>query len=259
MAFDPAQYEKFAAPRLRPGLELLGRIPSGPMRRRVVDLGCGTGELTQRLAYQFPAAHTTGIDNAPAMLDQARARYPHLSFALGTIEGWDPPEPVDLVYANAALHWASDHAALLPRLLARLAPGGVLAMQVPDNGRAASHRLLRELATEPPWNTRVALPPSPVLALERYYDVLAPLASAIDLWETTYLHLLEGEDAVFEWVSGTTLTPVKAALDPGDYARFAAGYKARLRAAYPRRDDGVTPFAFRRLFAVAIASGGGDR
>jgi trans-aconitate 2-methyltransferase len=163
-----------------------------------------------------------------------------------------PAAGYDLLYSNAALHWLPDHAALLPRLLAALPPGGVLAAQMPRNFDAPSHALLRAVADEGPWAPRLAgALRAPVAAPDWYYDLLAPQTASLDIWESEYLHVLDGDDPVLDWTRATALRPVIAALDPAEQAAFEADYARRLRAAYPRRPDGRTLFPFRRLFLVA--------
>ena len=166
---------------------------------------------------------------------------------------WTPDAPFDLLFSNAALHWLPDHASLLPRLLGHLRPGGVLAVQMPRNFAAPSHTLLREVARVGPWADSLArhLADEPVAAPEWYHDLLAPLAAAVDIWQTEYLHVLDGDDPVLNWVRGTALRPVIDALTPEDRMRFEAEYARRLRWAYPTRPDGRTLFPFRRLFIVA--------
>lgn len=253
MRWNPNQYGKFAGPRLQPGLDLLSRLPELPARS-VVDLGCGKGELTALLKERYPEADVVGMDSSAQMLDAARARFPELVWERCAIEDFAPKEPLDVLFSNAALHWVADHDALVPRLFALLRRGGVFAVQMPRNFGAPSHRLMREVASQPPFAGRVSLAEEPVLPLDRYYDLLAPRAASVDLWETEYLHVLEGEDPVLEWVRGTALLPVQQALEADAFAAFVDAYRQRLRQAYPRREDGRTLFPFRRLFMVATAA-----
>ena len=222
---------------------------------RVADLGCGPGNSTRLLCARWPEAEVVGIDDSAAMLAKAAASGLRARWLEADIAAWTPDAPCDLVFSNASLHWLPDHARLLPRLLAQLRPGGVLAVQMPRNFAAPSHALLREVARAGPWAASLAplLADEPVAAPERYHDLLAPLAAALDIWQTEYLHVLDGEDPVLEWVRGTALRPVIAALAPEEQTRFEAEYARRLRAAYPRRPDGRTLFPFRRLFIVATA------
>jgi len=250
MAWDPAQYGRFAGPRLQPGLDLIARLPdavSGP----VVDLGCGNGDLTALLAARFGRAE--GIDSDPAMLAAARQRHPTLAFARMAIEDWMATAPGEhgLLFSNAALHWVEGHERLFPALLDRLAPGGMLAVQMPRSMVLPSHHLLAEIAAEPEWDGRAGVRTDWVWAPERYHDLLAPLTARLEIWETEYLHVLTGPDAVFEWVKGSALTAVRASLDAAAFARFAERYREGLRRLYPSRPDGTTLFPFRRLFLLA--------
>ena len=248
MRWNPSQYVKFAGPRLQPGLDLIARLPELEPRR-VVDLGCGTGELTALLAHRFPKAEVVGIDSSAEMLEKARARFPEIRFEQGDIADWSGP--VDVLFSNAALQWLDRHEQLLPRLLAQVAPGGVFAAQMPRNFDAPSHQRMRQLAAEAPWAGRIALREEPVFRPERYDELLRPGCAVLEIWETEYLHVLEGDDPVLEWTSGTALLPVKAALEGAEREAFIAGYRDALRQAYPRREDGRTLFPFRRIFLLA--------
>lgn len=250
MSWSPSHYCKFAGPRLRPGLDLIAQIPE-TAPRRIVDLGCGTGDLTALLAGRWPEAAVTGLDSSPEMLARAAAAHPAPTWVEGDIALWAPAEAHDLIFSNAALHWLDDHAALFPRLLGFLAPGGVLAVQMPRNFESPSHALLRAVAAEPRRAGRLALRAEPVREPAVYYNLLAGRAESLEIWETEYLHVLEGETPVLDWVRGTALLPVLEALTGAELEAFLAEYQARLAAAYPRRPDGRTLFPFRRLFIVA--------
>jgi trans-aconitate 2-methyltransferase len=253
-SWDAAQYLHFAGERMRPALDLLHRIPGGFAPRRIVDLGCGTGEITLALKQRWPDAEVTGLDSSGTMLDTARGLGGEVAWLKADIADWSPAQPFDLIFSNAALQWLNGHEALFPRLLGTVAPGGVLAVQMPRNFAAPSHRLMRETAAEAPWSGRLKplLRAEPVLPPERYYGLLSALAAEIDLWESEYLHVLEGEAPVLEWVKGTGLRPLLDALtDPAERAEFIARYRGRLAEAYPRRPDGKTLFPFRRLFLIA--------
>ena len=252
MSWNPDLYLAFSDHRVRPALDLMARIPlEAP--RRIVDLGCGPGHVTKLLAERWSKAETVGIDNAPAMLERARRDFPALAFRLEDIAAWRAEPPVDLIFTNAALQWLDDHEHLFPRLLAQLAPGGVLAVQMPRNFDAPSHLALRETAEAGPWRARLAplLRPEPVWPPAAYWRLLAPLAHDIDIWESEYLQPLCGEDPVAEWTKATALRPFLAALVEPERGAFEAEYRARLRQAYPREADGRTLFPFRRLFLVA--------
>lgn len=251
--WEPDQYLKFAGPRLRPALDLLAAIPAMDAAR-IFDLGCGTGNMAADLRGRWPEAAITGVDSSEEMLAAARAAHPDMAWTQADLAAWVPEAPADLLYSNAALQWLGDHGVLLPRLVRCLAPGGVLAVQMPGNFNSPSHTLIKDVAAEGPWAARlegVGLR-APVAAPEAYYAYLAPLARTVDIWEATYLHVLEGADPVVEWSRGTALRPVLAALgDEAERAVFLAEYAARVRAAYPPRTDGRTLFPFRRLFIVA--------
>jgi trans-aconitate 2-methyltransferase len=250
-SWDPSQYLKFADHRLRPALDLLARVPDAECAT-IWDLGCGAGNVTQLIRERWPAAHITGLDNSPDMLKQARA-ISGIDWVEGDVGTWTAPQPADLVFSNAVLHWIDGHAQLFPRLLQQVTRGGVLAVQMPRNFQAPSHVLLYETAARGPWAPAVVpyLRPSPVAAPEAYYDWLMPHATQLDIWETEYLHVLQGESAVLEWTKGTAVRPLLERVDAARRADFLATYAEALRTAYPRRADGMTLFAFRRLFIVA--------
>lgn len=254
MAWNPDQYLKFAEPRLRPALDLLAALPTS--RPAVVfDLGCGTGHVTRLLAERWPQAEVTGVDDSAAMLARAAAASESIRWVEQGLADWRADRPADLIFSNAALHWLPDHGRLLPRLLSQLAPGGVLALQMPRNFDAPSHTLIADSVRAGPWRARLEplLRPAPVAAPEVYFDCLAPLAARLDIWQTEYLHVLDGADAVKEWTKGTWLKPLLDALDGAERLAFELHYAARLREAYPMRADGRTLFPFRRLFIVATA------
>ncbi|WP_033423879.1 trans-aconitate 2-methyltransferase [Actinomadura flavalba] len=250
--WDPARYGTYSAERARPFAELLARVPASDVRR-ATDLGCGTGALTATLAERWPLATIDGLDSSPEMIAEARPAG-RVRFRVADLTSWEPDAPQDLIVSNAALHWIPGHTALLPRWAAALAPGGVLAFQVPGNFAAPSHTLLRELCAEPRWRDRLdgLLPAAPVLDAAGYLRLLTGHGLTVDAWETTYAHLLPGPDPVLEWTTGSTLRPVLAALDAADRDAFRASYAAALRAAYPPGPHG-TVFPFRRVFVVARA------
>ncbi|MCW5649613.1 MAG: trans-aconitate 2-methyltransferase [Ramlibacter sp.] len=251
--WDPALYRRYEDERTRPAAELLARVPLVEAAR-VVDLGCGPGNSTELLVHRFPGAEVIGIDNAQAMLDSARQRLPGVRFESGDIAEWEPEVAPDLIYANAALQWVPDHEALVPRLLAALAPGGVLAIQMPDNRDEPSHRLMRELASLAPWKdpigdyTRLR---TDLLPIGAYYDLLAPRAAQVDVWHTVYQHPMDSAAAIVEWVRSTGLRPFIDPLSADLRARYLEAYEQRVAAAYPARSDGRRLLAFPRMFIVA--------
>ncbi|WP_240619538.1 trans-aconitate 2-methyltransferase [Blastococcus sp. TF02-8] len=250
-AWQPGNYLRFAGERARPFVELMARVDA-EAPRTVVDLGCGEGSLTASLAARWPEARVTGIDSSPEML-AAASTVPGVRFELGDVARWMPDEPVDVVVSNAVLHWVPGHAELMARWAGALPPGGWLAVQVPGNFRAPTHALLAALCRSPEWADRLAeVAPAPDTVLEPtgYAEVLAGAGLVPDVWETTYLHVLTGEDPVLAWVRSTVLRPVLARLADEDAARFTSRYAAVLREAYPPRPDGTTLLPFRRVFAV---------
>jgi trans-aconitate 2-methyltransferase len=253
-AWDPVRYLRFAGERARPFAELVARI-GAESPSTVVDLGCGEGSLTASLGRRWPHAQVTGIDSSPEMLAAAAAVAApgRVEFALGDVREWSPPGPLDVVVSNAVLHWVPGHDRLLTRWAGWLRPGGWLAVQVPGNFRAPTHALLADLCRSPRWADRLggAAPPADaVLEPAGYLDVLTAAGLTTDAWETTYLHVLTGEDPVLAWVRSTVLRPVLALLPEDDASRFSAEYAAALRLAYPARSDGSTVLPFRRVFAV---------
>ncbi|WP_257313046.1 methyltransferase domain-containing protein [Geothrix fuzhouensis] len=252
MPWDPAQYLGFDSERLRPALDLLARVPlEAP--RVVVDLGCGPGHVTRILQARWPSARVLGVDRSPDMLARAAADGPGLAWPQADLATWAPEGPVDLLYANASLHWLEEHAALFPRLMGFLAPGGCLAVQMPRNQDRPSHQAAFAVAGEGPWRDRLEprLRRQPVAEPEAYLEWLTPWAASLDIWETDYLHRLEGPDPVVAWTRGSLLVPLLEVLEAGEREAFLAAYRDRLSAAYPVDASGRTPFRFRRLFIVA--------
>lgn len=255
--WDPAQYERFARERARPFHDLLARVElTAP--DQVVDLGCGPGALTRTLADRWPHARVLGMDSSPAMIEAAEplAVAGRLQFVLADIATWRPGGPVDVVVANALLHWVPGHLALLGEIAGWLAPGGVLAFQVPDNFADPSHTVISDLRNSVRWRDRLGGDaPAAVAAPAAYLDRLTSLGLDADVWQTTYLHLLPAGGAaspVLEWIKGTALRPVldRLAADPAAAADFLAECGEALASAYPAGPHG-TVFPFRRTFAVA--------
>ena len=275
--WDPGQYHKFSDHRRRPALELLARAsPADP--GLAVDLGCGTGEITRLIAERWPGAAVQGIDHSPDMLARARAgdaageedaeggqsgkgEAAGVEWIEADIAAWSPASPPGLLYANASLQWVDGHEELFPRIFRSLAPGGVLAVQMPLSREARSHLLMHEVLAGggpggAPLGTealRREVARRWVLDPAEYFDLLAAAGAArLDVWTTEYLQALGGEDPVFEWVSGTGLRPILNGLAGEERDRFLERYRAALRDAYPRRPDGATLYPFRRLFLVAV-------
>ena len=253
--WNPALYSRFEDERTRPARDLLARVAlDAAAVRNVVDLGCGPGNSTELLVQRFPQARVTGTDNSEAMLVSARERLPQARFELSDIATWAPHEAPNLIYANAALQWVPAHETLLPRLLNALAPGGVLAIQMPDNRDEPTHRLMRDVAAESPWAEAIgdfSRFRTELLGLDGYYNLLAPLAAQFDVWRTAYQHPMDTPRAIVDWVRGTGLKPFVDRLPPGLQASYLAEYERRVDIAYPVRTDGRRLLAFPRLFIVA--------
>jgi trans-aconitate 2-methyltransferase len=254
VAWDPAQYLKFADQRLRPAIDLLNRIDVDDPAA-IVDLGAGAGNVTRMLKERWPGARVTGVDDSQEMLDKAAAVAPEITWERADLASWRPPRPADIIYSNAALHWLDGHERLFPALFSAVAPGGVLAVQLPRNFSAVSHTSISEAARNGPWRAKLEplLRPAPVGEPAFYYGLLAPHAATLDMWETEYLQVMEGDNPVKEWTKGTWLRPLLAALEEPERSRFEAHYAELVARAYPRRPDGRTLFPFRRLFIVARA------
>ncbi|MGZ3147753.1 trans-aconitate 2-methyltransferase [Lentzea chajnantorensis] len=243
--WDPAQYLAFADHRARPFYELLARVRA-ESPRRVVDVGCGPGNLTVSLRERWPGAVVEAFDSSPEMVEAARRA--GVDARVDDVTTWEPPPDTDVVVSNAVLQWIASHPVIAQRWAAVLPEGAWLAFQVPGNYADASHRLIREVAGE--RLAHVFRAEQPVLQPVEYAELLAG-CSSVDAWETTYVQRLSGADPVLEWVSGTALRPVRAALSSSDYDAYVAELAPRLREAYPRRADGTTWFPFRRIFVVA--------
>lgn len=265
--WNAAQYLKFEDERSRPARDLLAQVPALPhtgAAARIIDLGCGPGNSTELLIARYPQAHVVGLDSSPNMLAEARKRLPGVPFVQADLADWlpdaasdaDTAGPYDLVFANAVFQWLPEHPALLARIFAALAPGAVLAVQMPDNIAEPSHRLMREVAQEGPWGAKLAeAARAPLPPVRHYYDLLAPLAARLDLFHIDYNHALSGPEAVVDWVSGTGLRPFLDPLDNAERAQFLARYTERIAQAYPLAQDGKLLLRFPRLFIVAQRRG----
>lgn len=254
--WNPALYRRFEDERTRPAAELLARVPLADLSSaaHVVDLGCGPGNSTELLVQRFPQAQVTGIDTSEAMLASARERLPGMAFEQGDIATWVPAVAPDLIYANAALQWVAGHETLVPRLFSLLAPGGVLAIQMPDNRQEHSHRLMREIAGQSPWREPIGDADSvrtELATIGGYYDMLAREAAVVDVWHTVYQHVMPTAGAIVDWLRSTGLRPFLDPLNEELRASFLAEYERRIAEAYPERSDGNRLLSFPRMFIVA--------
>jgi trans-aconitate 2-methyltransferase len=252
MAWDPKTYLVFGEERTRPAHELLARVPT-EHPKRVVDLGCGPGNSTALLAARWPDADLEGVDNSPEMLSDARKHAFRARWTEADVSTWNPAAPYDVIFSNATLQWLPDHKRLLPQIISHAAKDGVFAFQVPRNFTDPCHTLIHDVARDPRWANKLAGVRDwwNVLEPEAYFDILEPHARSIDIWETRYVQVLQGEDAVFRWMSGTGLRPFANALEGQEREDFLEEYRVRVGAAYPRRKSGVTLYPFQRLFCIA--------
>jgi len=249
--WNPDVYLTFADHRGRPFYELVARV-AAEAPRRVVDLGCGPGNLTATLGQRWPAAVIEAWDNSPEMVESARER--GVDAKVGDVREWQPEPDTDVVVTNAALQWVPEHPKLLVRWAGQLTAGSWIAMQVPGNFDAPSHQAVRELARRESWSEPLRDFPfreGQVESPSGYADLLTDAGCTVDAWETTYIHELKGENPVLEWIAGTALRPVKSRLTEPQWQQFRLELIPLLDAAYPRRPDGRTYFPFRRIFLVA--------
>lgn len=268
MSWSAKQYVAFEDERTRAVRDLLAALPAIEART-VVDIGCGPGNSTELLAARFPGAVVTGFDSSPDMIAAARERLPGLTFDIDDIERWvyenagnadvgaaDDAGLFDVILANAVLHWVPDHTQLFPALVAKLARGGGLAVQMPDNLDDPAHVLMREIAADGPWADKLVAACAARTAMpgaDWYYELLRSASCKVDVWRTTYHHPLSGgAAAVVEWFKGSGLRPFIAALAGDERAEFLRRYEAAVAQAYPALSDGSVLLPFPRLFIVAV-------
>jgi trans-aconitate 2-methyltransferase len=257
MSWSAKQYVSFEDERTRPVRDLLAAVPATEANL-AIDIGCGPGNSTELLAKRFPHATIRGLDSSPDMIAAARKRLPKVQFELTDIGAWSESGPFDVILANAVLHWVPDHAALFPSLLAKLAAGGSLAVQMPDNLQEPAHRLMREIAADGPWAEKLGGAAKAQTARQDanwYYRTLRPACAKVDVWRTTYHHpLAGGAQAVVEWFKGSGLRPFLGPLDDDERKAYLDRYTAAVAKAYPALPDGTVLLPFPRLFIVATAN-----
>eukprot|EP01089_Gocevia_fonbrunei_P018264 TRINITY_DN6132_c0_g1_i1.p1 TRINITY_DN6132_c0_g1~~TRINITY_DN6132_c0_g1_i1.p1 ORF type:complete len:263 (-),score=37.63 TRINITY_DN6132_c0_g1_i1:136-924(-) len=258
LKWSPAKYMKFGTQRLRPALDLLRAI-NVVNPKLIIDLGCGPGNITPFLAENWPEAKIVGVDLAEDMIIEANKNNPipdRIRYVQSSIESFSPSEPVDVIYANASLHWITDHDIVLPKLLSYLSPQGVLAVQIPDTRVQPSHVLMKTAAKNIGLEDKIKEIRIPRCEKDQdwYYNILQPHCSAIEVWTSTYLQVVEGDHPVPKYTSSTGMMPILKALggaDSVDGQRFKAEYQKLTDEAYPRREDGKTLFPFTRFFFTA--------
>ncbi|MGO4667416.1 trans-aconitate 2-methyltransferase [Bosea sp. 2RAB26] len=254
MTWSARQYTKFEDERTRPVRDLLAQVPTDAVAS-AVDIGCGPGNSTELLLARFPDAAISGMDSSSDMIAAARKRLPAIQFEVADIASWQPAAPYDVILSNAVLQWLPDHEVLMPSLMAKLAPGGTLAVQMPDNLDEPAHVLMREVAADGTWAGKLA----PALqtraarhGADWYYRALRGGTTRLDIWRTTYHHpLAGGASAVVEWFKGAALRPLLDLLDEAEREAFLARYQGLIAQAYPAMPDGTVLLPFPRLFIVA--------
>jgi trans-aconitate 2-methyltransferase len=255
MSWSAKQYVAFEDERTRPVRDLLAALPE-TQARSAVDLGCGPGNSTELLAQRYPRAAISAIDSSADMIEAARRRLPQVRFETVGIEAWSASGPFDVILANAVLQWLPDHAALLPALARRLASGGALAIQMPNNLDGPAHRLMREIAADGPWAGKLsaaAAARTPLASPEWYYALLRSSCGSADVWQTTYYHALSGgAGAIVEWFKGSGLRPFLEPLDEAEREAYIGRYQAALARVYPPLADGSVLLPFPRLFMIGI-------
>jgi trans-aconitate 2-methyltransferase len=252
LAWDPDLLLRFEAERVQVVHDLLSRVPGEPLR--IADLGCGPGTSTRMLADRFPNARITGVDTSMPMLAVAAKRAPGAAFVCADINAWRPEEPLDLVFADSVLQWIGDHERLFAQLMGWLAPGGWLAVQMPDNRQEPSHALMRLIAADGPWADRlvpIAKTRAVIATYGDYYRWLRPVSDVLDIWQTAYIHPLDGIEAIVDWFRGSALRPFLAPLTPPEREAFLARYRRDLGDSYHVERDGKVLFIYPRLFLLA--------
>ena len=254
MAWSSAQSLKFEDERTRPARDLLAQVPL-ESAARAYDLGCGPANSTELIVARFGADNVTGVDSDPNMLAAARSRLKGTRFIEADLATWQPPEPADLLYANAVFQWVPDHLGALARLMEGLRSGGVLAVQMPDNLQEPSHVAMEEATQDGPWREKFKTKNpkrDPLPSPSAYYDRLVPKSNRVDVWHTIYNHPMANTDAVVEWMKGTGLRPYLDTAGADHAEAFTDAYRARIAKLYTPMADGRVLFRFPRLFVVAV-------
>ena len=250
--WNPDVYLTFADHRGRPFFDLTSRV-GAENPRRVVDLGCGPGNLTATLAQRWPDAVIEAWDSSPEMVESARER--GVDAQVGDVRSWEPKPDTDVLVSNATLQWVPEHVELLVRWAGELPTGSWIAVQMPGSFNTPSHEAIRTVARREPFANRLRDMPFPerdrVSPAAEYAAVLTDAGCRVDAWETVYIHELTGDHPVLDWMSGTALRPVIDRLSEESWHQFRQQLIPILDETYPRRPDGRTFYPFRRIFVVA--------
>ena len=251
--WDPKLYLEFSDQRARPASDLIAQIRlENPTR--LIDLGCGTGNSTEQLHSRWPNAEVTGLDSSAAMLARARQNHADWRWIESSVENWQPETSCDLIFSNAALHWVPNHRELFPRLLNSVAPGGALAVQMPYNFESPAHVTMKKVAADPCWSGKLdgASERAHVEPMSFYYDALRRIASAMNIWETVYLQIVDGPRAVFDWVRSTAMRGYLDRLsDDAQQNVFQQMCLREFQKSYIADDQGKVLFPYRRMFIIA--------
>ncbi|MBW4634756.1 MAG: methyltransferase domain-containing protein [Iphinoe sp. HA4291-MV1] len=252
--WDVNLYLQFANERTQPSLDLITRIAVSRPPKRILDVGCGPGNSTEIIRRQWSPSDIIGLDNSPEMIAAASIAYPEEKWILADIVTWTADTPFDIVFSSSTLQWVPNHASVFVHLLKQVAPNGVFAVQMPMHCKLAVFQLMLEIADDPVWKSQMHKAKG-ALIVEKpsfYYNILQPLASRIDLWETEYYHVMDSHESIMKWVSGAPLRPFLEALeDEEQKLRFQERLHAGLVQAYPQQKDGRVLFPFPRLFILA--------
>ena len=257
-AWDSDLYLKYVNERTQPSIDLAARI-NVLDPHRIIDLGCGPGNSTAVLRHRWPGAEIIGLDNSSEMISAAAKAYPTEKWILADAASWFASEPFDIIFSNAAFQWLPDHTSLFPHLMAQLAASGVLAVQMPAHYDSPVHQVILEASNDLAWRDQMETARN-ALTKERpsfYYNLLQPICSRLDIWETEYFHVMDSPKAIVEWFCGTGLRPFLQALENKDLrTRFEQIVLDGYTQAYQPQRDGRILFPFRRLFLVAYAPAG---
>lgn len=254
MAWSASQYVKFEDERTRPARDLLAQVPLASVRN-AIDLGCGPGNSTELIIDRYGVENVSGLDSDDNMLEAARKRLPQTRFDKADLSAWQPSGQPDLLFANAVFQWLPNHLDIFERLMDGLAPGGVLAVQMPDNLAEPTHLAMEETAHAGPWKAnfeKKSVRRNPLPPASTYYSRLSPKAARVDIWHTIYNHPMADAAAIVEWLKGTGLMPYLAQAGEEHREAFLADYLARIEKAHPKMADGRVLLRFPRIFMVAV-------
>ncbi len=251
--WNPQQYLKFKNERTQPSIDLVSRIRVDSPKN-IIDIGCGPGNSTKILVDRWPKSKVIGLDNSPKMIEQAKKDFPEQEWMLGDANNIDTKQKYDIVFSNATIQWLPDHKKLIPRLFSLVNKNGALAIQTPEFDKMPLSRAIESVAEKNKWKKYTA----GVEAIfnyhdeNYYYDLLIPLAGAIEMWKTSYIHVLDSQNALIDWIRSTALKPYLDSLpDDKEKISFENEILAALKDDYPARNDGKVLFPFKRLFFVA--------